>query len=204
MNNDLASIYLRLATLLLRNQHEEWARAMLAELEHVDEAERTNWALGCLIAAIQQRFVSMQNGTLRVSRSILLLELIVCFLPLTWGWLDVVFGDYFLDSSLDAGILGMMLGAAVIGLIGPIGLFLTARAVTRGVGLRSRTFGIAMIVGVVAYAAASVILRLVAGPGAFAADVSFIVLMIALPAIGIAHLMYLATPASPPLAAHSS
>lgn len=212
MKQDLASIYLRLATWLLRNQHQDWARAMLAELEHVDVSERTSWAFGCLIAAFQQRFVSMRNGTLRISRSILLLELVVCFLPLTLGWFDVVFGgsgvthlnsniveQHFLNTPLGTSILGMMIGAAVIGVIGPIGLFLTLRAVTQGIGLSNRPLGLAMISGVASYAAASVILRLIAGPGAYAADVSFILLMIVLPAVGIAHLMYLATP----LATHS-
>jgi hypothetical protein len=210
MKSDFASVCIRVATRLLRARHADWARAMRAELDHVDRSERASWAFGCLIAAIQQRLVSMQNGTLRISRSVLLLELLACFLPITLGWLDVVFGTYgirhldsnviqqhFLDTPLNTSILGMMIGAGIIGLIGPIGLFLALRAVTTGTGLRNRSFGIAMIAAVSAFAMASVILRIVAGPGAYAADASFIVLMIALPAAGIAHLMYLATPAHP-------
>jgi len=214
--NLLASIYMRLATGLLRTQHADWAHAMRAELEHVDESERASWAFGCLIAAIKQRIVSMQNGTLRVSRSVLFLELIVCFLPLTLVWLDVAFGSfgvwhlnsniierYFLDTPLNTSILGMMIGGAIVGVIGPIGLFLTLRAVSTGVGLRNRSLGISMIAAVAAYAAASVILRMVAGPGAYAATASFVLLLIVLPAVGIAHLMYLATPTGPTLATQS-
>lgn len=216
MNIDLASIYMRFAISLLRNQHEDWARAMSAELEHVDKSDRVSWAFGCLLAAIKQRIVSMQSGTLRISRSVLFLELIVCFLPLTLGWFDVVFGGsglwqlnsniiekYFLDTPLNTGILGMMIGAAIIGLIGPIGVLLTFRAVTTGAGLTNRTLGIGMIAGVSAYAVASVMLRLIAGPGGFAATPSFVLLMMVLPAAGIAHLMYLATPARPMTAAQS-
>jgi len=152
----------------------------------------------------------MNNNTLRISRWVLSLELVVCFFPITVGWFDAVFGDsgvtrlsssvigkYFLDTPLNTSILGMMIGGAVVGLVGPIGLFLTLRAVTTGRGLRSRTIGIAMIAGVVSYAIASVMLRLVGGPGAYAATIDFIVLMIMLPAVGIAHLMYLATPVGP-------
>lgn len=213
MKNPLASVCLRLAAWLLGRQHEDWARAMRAELDHVAETERAGWALGCLIAAIHQRFVSMQTGTLRISRSVLLLEMILCFLPLTLGWLDAVFGTFgvwhlntsiiekhFLTTPLNTGILGMMIGASVIGCIGPIGLFLTLRAVTTGTGLRSRGLGIVMIAGVAAYAAASLILQLVAGPGASAADASFVLLIVLLPIIGITHLMHLATPARPTLA----
>jgi hypothetical protein len=208
MKYDFASVCLRLATWLLEQQHRDWARALRAELEYVAETERTRWAFGCLTAAIHQRFVSMQTGSLRISRSVLFLEMILCFLPLTLGWLDAVFGGfgvvhlnsgivekYFLDTPLNTSILGMMIGAAVIGCVGPIGLFLTLRAVTTGAGLQNRSLGIVMIAAVAAYAAASLILRLVAGPGAYAADASFILLMIVLPAVGIAHLMYLATPA---------
>jgi hypothetical protein len=160
----------------------------------------------CLI--VVQRFTSMNSNTFRISRWVLSLELVVCFLPITAGWFDAVFGDsgvtrlsssvigkYFLDAQLNRSILGMMIGGAVVGLVGPIGLFLTLRAATTGRGLRSRTMGIVMIVGVVSYAMASVVLRLVGGPGAYAATVDFIVLMIMLPAAGTAHLMYLATPA---------
>lgn len=212
----LASIFMRLATWLLRNQHSDWAHAMRAELEHIDPNERTSWSFGCLIAAIKQRIVSMQNGTLRVSRSVLFLELIVCFLPLTLVWLDVAFGSFgvwhlnstiiekhFLDTPLHTSVLGMMIGGAIIGAIGPIGLFLTLRAVTTGIGLRSRSLGISMIAAVAAYATASLILRVVGGPGAYAATTSFVLLMIVLPAVGIAHLMYLAMPTGPTLAAQS-
>lgn len=208
MKIDLASACLRLAAWLLGQQHQDWARAMRAELEHVDKTDRAGWAFGCLIAAIHQRLVSMQNGTLRISRSVLLLEMILCFLPLTLGWLDAVFGSFgvrhlnsnviekhFLDTPLNTSTLGMMIGAAVIGCVGPVGLFLSLRAVTTGTGLHNRRLGIAMIAGIAAYATASLILRLVVGPGAYAADASFILLMMLLPAIGIAHLMYLATPA---------
>jgi hypothetical protein len=212
MKNDFSSACLRLAAWLLGNQHQDWARAMRAEFEHVDKTDRAGWAFGCLIAAIHQRFVSMQTGTLRISRSVLLLEMLLCFLPLTLGWLDVVFGSsgvvhlnsgiierHFLDTPLNTSVLGMMIGAAVIGCVGPVGLFLTLRAVSTGTGLRNRSLGISMIAGVAAYAAASVILRLIGGPGAYAADASFILLVIVLPAIGIAHLMYLATPVRPTL-----
>lgn len=209
MRIDIASVCIAAATRLLRARNADWARAMRAEFEHVDRSERGRWAFGCLLAAIQQRLVTMQNGTLRISRPVLLLELLVCFLPLTLGWADVVFGNFgvlrldsdllhkhFLSTPLNTSILGMMIGAAIIGMIGPIGLFLTLRAVATGIGLGSRPLGVTMIAAIASFAVASAILRVVTGPGADADAASFILLMIALPAAGIAHLMYLATPAS--------
>lgn len=209
--NDLASICVRLAARLMGQQAGEWSQAMRAELDHVHANDRLSWAFGCLLAAIKQRFTSMRIGTLRVSRGILLLELVACFLPMTLGWWDTVFGrfglsqmnltvirEYFLHSPLGASILAMMIGAAVIGLVGPIGLLLTSRVVTTGTGLRNRRLGLVMIAGVACFAIASIALRVLNGPGAYAATFSFILLIAVLPALGIAHLIYLAQPRSGP------
>lgn len=207
--NRLASIYIRLAARLMHEQRNgDWARAMRSELEHISEGEQIDWALGCLIAAIKRRLTPMQNGTLRVSRWVLLFELLVCFLPITIGWFDIVLGpsgvsrwdsrlieQHFLGTALGTSILAMMIGGAIIWLAGPIGLCLGLRAVATGTGLRSRRLGISMIAGILAYAVASLILRLFGGPGAYAATVDFLILIVVLPIAAIAHLMYLATPA---------
>lgn len=202
--NNLISLCLRLATALMSKDDREWSQAMYAELNHVPDDDRLNWSLGCVIAAMKRRFESMRAGNLQVSRGVLLLELMVCFVPITFGWWDSVFGqsgviglnaagiqEYFLATPLGRAILGMMVGGAVIGLVGPIGLFLSSRAVVTGTGLRSRSLGVAMIAGVTLYIVASLLLRMIVGPGAYAATFSFVVLIGALPALGIAHLMYL-------------
>lgn len=200
----LESFLTRATSWLLRNEQAEWARAMRTELHHVDASERTSWAFGCLLAALKLRIAGMENGTLRVSPWVLLLELGLCFLPLTLGWFDTVFGGsgvwrlnativdrYFLDTPANTSIFGMMIGGAIVGLIGPIGVVLGLRAAIKGVGLRHRALGYGMIGALAAYIAASVSLRLVAGPGAYAASVEFIVLMFLLPATGLLHLLHL-------------
>lgn len=205
--NDLISQCLRLAAALMGKDGSEWSRAMSAELNHVPADQRLVWALGCVIAALKWRFETMRSGNLRVSKGVLLLELVVCFLPITLGWWDVAFGasgalglnqdiinEHFLATPLGRIVLGMMIGGALIGLAGPIGLFLASRAVIAGIGLRSRALGIAMIAGVTLYVIASMLLRLFSGPGAYAATFSFIVLIGLLPALGTAHLMYLSRP----------
>ncbi len=187
---------------------------MYAELAYVAQRERLVWALGCLLAAIKERCTPMETGTLRISRPVLLLELIVCFAPITIAWFDVAFGtfgvthlstatvrEYFLDSPLGMALLAMMIGGSIIGLIGPVGLLLGMRAAITGRGLQNRSLGMAMVIGIASYAMASVALRLIEGPGAYAADISFIVLIVALPIFGIAHLMYVARPATASLPA---
>ena len=215
----LEMLLMHAASWLMKNDHAEWARAMRVELEHVDRSERSRWAFGCLLAAIQLRIRPMENGTLRGARWILLLELSLCFLPMTLVWLDITFGGFgvwrlnatvmeqhFLDTPLGASILGMMIAGALVGLIGPIGFVLGVRAVTTGAGLRNRAAGYCIMAVLSAYAAASVSLRLVAGPGAYAANLEFIVLMFLLPMTGVLHLLYLgkqaraAGPSAPALA----
>ena len=145
----------------------------------------------------------MRIGNFQISRGVLFLELLVCFAPITLGWWDAVFGrtgvlglnqniiqQYFLTTPLSRVVLAMMIGGAVIGLVGPIGLFLASRAAATGTGLRSRALGMTMIAGVTLFIAASILLRLFSGPGAYAATLSLIVLIGVLPALGTAHLMY--------------
>lgn len=196
------TLLMHAASELIRNERAEWACAMRAELEYVDERERSRWAFGCLLAAIQLRIRAMGNGTLRVSRWILLSEFTLCFLPLTLVWLDITFGGNSVwhlsamlmdhsDSTLNASMLGMMFGGVLVGLIGPVGFALGVQAVTSGVGLSNRTAGLGMIAALSVYATASVSLRLVGGPGAYAANLEFIVLMFLLPATGVLHLLHL-------------
>ncbi len=209
--NDLVSLSMRLAAALLGKHGNEWLQAMQAELDHVPADERLMWSLGCLLAALKRRFQVMRIGNFQIPRGLLLLELLVCFAPITLGWWDAVFGpsgvlglnqsviqQHFSATPLARTVLGMMIGAAVIGLVGPIGLFLASRAAVTGAGLRSRALGIAMIAGVMLYIGASILLRMFSGPGAYAATLSFIVLIGALPALGTAHLMYLSRPEPQP------
>jgi hypothetical protein len=204
--NMLTAICMRIATSLLNAEHSEWARAMRSELEHVPKHERVRWAFGCLAAAIQQRVTSMRRGTLQVAPWVLMLELIFCFLPITFGWFDSVFGmtgvvhlnatvarEFSSNTPLGTWVLAMMIAGAVVGLVGPVGLLWTLGTLTKRVSVRPR-FGLAMIAALVAYGVASLGLHFFAGPGAYTANFEFVVLIILLPSAGLAHLMYVTRP----------
>ena len=204
----LAGALVELACLLLPEERRHWAQAMRAEVAHLSGHAALGWATGCLTTAIKQRLFPMQTGTLRISRWILLLELVACFLPLTMGWFDAVAGEsgvirlngeliekYFLDTPHDTLILAMMFGGAVIGVTGPIGLLLGLRAAFTGRCLRSRALGVAMIAGATVYAAGQIALLMLYGPGAYAVTFGALVLFLFLPVAGTLHLMYLAKPA---------
>ena len=204
--NLLAAICMRIATSLLNAEHSEWACAMRAELAHVPENERVTWAIGCLAAAIQQRVTSMRRGTLQVAPWVLMIELVFCFLPITIGWFDSVFGssgvvhlnlaiarEFFLGTSLGTMVLAMMIAGAIVGLVGPVGLLWTLGTLTKRVSV-PRRLGIAMIGSLLTYGSGALALHFFAGPGAYAANLEFVVLIILLPIAGVAHLMYLTRP----------
>ncbi len=143
---------------------------------------------------------------------VLFLELMLCFVPLTYGWLDATFGAsgvvhlnsevidrYLLEVPVSGGIIALMIAGACVGVIGPIGLALAGRAVFAGAGPTNRIAGTIMIAAVALFGLASIVLRLVAGKGAYAATPDFLILIVVLPIVGIAHLMWMArgAPANP-------
>ena len=143
---------------------------------------------------------------------VLFLEMMLCFVPLTYAWLDTTFGAsgvvylnsevidrYLLEVPVSGGIIALMIAGACVGVIGPIGLALAGRAVLAGAGLTNRIAGTIMIAAVALFGLASIVLRLVAGKGAYAATPDFLILIVVLPIVGIAHLMWMArgAPANP-------
>lgn len=79
------------AAWLMRHERGGWARAMRSEFQYVDTPDRLSWALGCVVAAIKQRWVPMDTGNLRISRWVMLVETLGCFGPLALGWYLLVF-----------------------------------------------------------------------------------------------------------------
>ena len=210
-----ASLCLRLAQWLLREQHAEWVRAMRAELPYLsNEHERLRWAFGCLVAAIKQRFAPMDTGTFRISRWVMLIETLVCFVPLTIGWLDFNFGPsgitqhtpeiierFYLSVPGGAFIVSMLFAGAVVSVLGPIGLFLGLRYVLVGRGIRNRAVGITLIGIPIALNVLGTIAGFLVGPEDFSGSFEATLLLVILPVVGFAHLMYLANPAAPTSAA---
>lgn len=205
-----ASLCMRLAQWLLREQHAEWVRAMHAELSYLaNEHERLRWAFGCLVAAIKQRIAPMDTGTFRISRRVMLIETLGCFVPLTIGWLDLNFGlsgiihhtpeiieRFYLSAPGGAFIVSMLFAAAVVSILGPIGLFLGLRYVMVGRGIRNRAVGITLIGIPVALNVLGTVAGFLVGPEDIKVRFEDTLLFVILPVVGVAHLMYLAKPAA--------
>lgn len=182
---------------------------MDAEFQHVSEGERLSWAFGCLIAAIKQRLVPMDTGDFRVSRFVMLIETLGCFGSLTMVQYEFTFGGSGLIrynseilqmvSRYQGGtyIFWMTVCGAVGGLVGPIGLFLGLRYVLVGRALANHTFGWSMIAATLGLYILGTVAGFLVGPPGFSIQPGFALLMVAMPAAGILHLMYLARPAAP-------
>ena len=159
----LAVALMRHLDLVLPTSRLEWAEAMRAELDHLEsDRDALAWAIGCLVAGSKERINIMLTGNLRISRWILVPEMLLCFVPLTFGWLVAIGGSSgiarlsgdviqrrFLQAPEGTLTLFALIAAAVLGAFGPLqprhrlslaGLGSHARQplVPRGVGRRSR------------------------------------------------------------------
>ena len=177
---------------------------MLAELHHCDsDGAALKWAIGCLIAALRERIASMVRGDLRISHWIAVPEMLLCFAPLTIGWLDAARALGSMAGGAGFVSSGTVLSAAaalVLATTGPVGSLAALRVLLLGRISHARwlpkvlLFG-SIINGLVLLATAA------RGGGAFGSleDFDFwcgLVLLSALPALGAAHLIVLYPPSS--------
>ena len=204
---------MRCASQLLPAARANWAGAMRSEFDHIkDERRAFLWALGCLLTGINERITTMINGNLKISRWLLAPEMLLCFVPLTWLWLDAIDGSsgltrldmaaihkHFLAVPGGTAFLITLIAGAALATIGPIGLFAGFRTIVMGRPLKSAWLRVALICAPILYGAMALLFRLSEmGTAAFdfaAVDAfdfwSGIVLLSALPALGAAHLLRL-------------
>jgi hypothetical protein len=159
--------------------------------------------------------MDMDLGTLRVSRLILVLEMALCFVPITFVWVDLVVGSSgvawldpesvqsYLGTTQGVAALAKMLAGALIGALGPLGLVVALRCVVLGRGLKRGLVSSALITGPIALGVVYVAANLASDTRFTASWAGFYVLFVALPVAGALHLLYLghALPAGKPAAA---
>jgi len=209
-----ADFLLGAAHRLMPKSRRDWADAMRSEVDHIPGHERTSFALGCCWTAIKLRLAPMNTGDFRVSRWVMLVETIGGFGPLTLAWYLTIFGAsglarldgelirrVFYTSQGGEFLFAMMLLGAVVGLSGPIGLFLGLRYVMTGRALDNRALGWALVVVPVAANLFGMIGASLWGPeGYTTTSLAFWIYTVMLtwaPAAVVVHLMHLARPAAP-------
>lgn len=208
----LAQVLLGQARWLLPTFRLDWARAMQAELDYLgSDHEALRWAIGCLLAGLKERISCMFSANLRVSRWILLPEMLLCFVPLTLLWVDAVAGstslvrldgrhfhESFMSSPGGIFLLVTILAGAVLGALGPLALIAAFRLIAAARPPGGRWFRAALVAGPALYGVLTLTARVaMAGTGAlsFSAVDSFdfwsgLLLLSALPSLGALHLLH--------------
>lgn len=209
-----ALAFLRFAQQLLPPSRLDWSKAMRAELDSLrDDRDALAWSVGCVTAGFKERMSTVFNTDLKISRWVLVPEMLLCFVPLTLGWLDAIGGSsgivrlnadviqrYFLAAPGGTIALFTMAAAAVLGAVGPLGLATALRVIVVGRSSSSRWSRAVLVGGPILCGVLTLAARVaIAGPGAlgFKASDSFdfwsgIVLLAVLPSLGAVHMFHLA------------
>jgi hypothetical protein len=112
----------------------EWAQAMLNELDYLSpDMSAVGWALGCIVVCYSERIRAMVRSLESLPRWVLVLEMVVCFLPLTLLFSAVVQRGLHGGFTLQAGLL---YGSASI--LGPLGFAAALRSIFSKSGGMSR------------------------------------------------------------------
>jgi hypothetical protein len=134
VKRQIAVALLRVASRILPAQRREWVRDMRGELDSMkSDRIALSWAFGCVLASLQQRVLAMLNSDSGISRPVLMLEWLMCFVPLTLLWAAAV---TIIVSRAHASLDFFV--AAAFGTLGPIALIvsLTTTASKRNVDTR--------------------------------------------------------------------
>lgn len=204
----LAFALIRLALRLLPPSGNEWAKAMLAEFYYIDsDFNALAWAAGCVIATIKMRFEAMLIGNLKVSRWVLGPELVLCFTPLTFVWLDGIFGvsgiirlnygivqEYFFSSSVGTFSLLMMISTAIFGISGPLSFILAMRIILLNRQLPGNNTGVVLITGPLVLGVIHITCWLLIGIDFRIDHYAGILMVSILPSLGVAHLFHVYSP----------
>jgi hypothetical protein len=141
----------------------------------------------------------------------MLIEALGCFGPLALGWYLMVFDQpgiahyslaeiehWYLPQPGGLFLITMLYAGSIVGLIGPIGLFLGLRYFLSGRALNNRLLGTVLISAPIALNIGGWIAGTFYGPPDFRPVFDAIFVFTCLSIAGIAHLMYLARPARQP------
>lgn len=116
---------LKHAAMVSPGERAEWAQAMSNELDYLSpDMSAVGWALGCLLVCYSERIRAMVRPFESLPRWVLVLEMLVCFLPLTLLFSAVV------QRGLHGGFTpqaALLYGSATI--LGPLGLAAALRSI---------------------------------------------------------------------------
>lgn len=143
MKRHIAVALLQLASRILPPGRREWIRDMRGELDFLkSDHVALSWAFGCVLASLQERVIAMLSLHGGISRPVLILEWLMCFVPLTLVWVAAVN----LIVSLDHAPPDLFLAAA-FGTLGPIALIVSLRKTASKRNIESRRYARLLVLG---------------------------------------------------------
>jgi hypothetical protein len=114
----------------------EWAQAMATELEYLPpDLQAVRWALGCIVASYLERMNVMLRSLAALPRSVLAMEMLICFLPLTLVFSTVINAATHGGYTSQAAFMLYFSGS----LLGPLGLAAAFHSIFLTPGRMSRT-----------------------------------------------------------------
>jgi len=163
----------------------DWARAMRNEIHHISgSGAALTWALGCVFASYRERMRTMISNRPRISRWVLVLEMLCCFTPLTLLCLATVANLGRMETP--TGMVALTVAAA-----GPIGLIVAFKIVVLNRPLLTKPVLAALCI-IAAWTGLPYTLKILAA-GELLNHWREFVLIALLPVLGMTHLLYLAT-----------
>jgi hypothetical protein len=178
------------AARILPPERREWSQAMIAEVDHLPSAGAAmRWAIGCVFAGYIERMRTLNHPIGHVARWVLSLEMLICFVPITFLFVGVIF-------SAMRGVWppATALRYASATLIGPIGLVISALVVVfrQTIGRVTRT-ALCLLAAWTSVSYLSLALKYAGGrlPDRWQIFQIF-VLVAVLPTLAVAHLVFIA------------
>jgi hypothetical protein len=162
---------------------------MLNEVDHLPSAGAAiRWAMGCIIAGYSER-IRMSRSLRHLSRWVLSLEMLLCFLPVTCWFEAVMSSSIRVMGSLPT----ILLLFASASLVGPFGLIVAAKTVLFRRPAGRLASAALCVLGLWTFAAYLVLS--LGDPGELSSGWRDIVLVAVLPGLAAAHLAYMASAA---------
>jgi hypothetical protein len=156
---------------------------MRNEVQHIPGNQAAvMWALGCVFASYLERMRTMVGSNLRISRWVLVLEMLCCFTPLTLLCVAVLANLGRMQGA--AGMLALTVAAA-----GPIGLVVAFKVVVLKRPSLTK-FAMAALCILAAWTGLAYSLHILAEGEPAHAWREFVLIAL-LPVLGIVHLVYL-------------
>jgi len=159
---------------------------MISEVDHLPSAGAAiRWAMGCIITGYIER-IRMSRSLRHLSRWVLSLEMLLCFVPVTWLFAAVISSSIRAMPSLPTALL--FVSAT---LVGPLGLVIAAKILVFGRTV-SRIASTALCV-LALWTFATYLALCFRNPAALSSDWREIVLIAVLPGLAAAHLAFMAS-----------